>query len=127
MNEVVGWANSHDWVKLGLFTLLMFPVMLLAGVAGGTALFWTVVAVGVLLCGVFAYWIGNPRWLFIPLIAMLVFIALAVPMVLQDPGTGETPFSIVLESPFWAGLPALTGAVFGYLIYASRHAPRRQI
>lgn len=127
MNEAVRWANSHDWVKLGLFTLLMFPVMLLAGVAGGTPLFWTVVVVGVLLCGAFAYWIGNPRWLFIPLLAILVFIALAVPMVLQEPGAGETPFSIVLESPFWAGLPALTGAVFGYVIYASRHAPRKQI
>jgi hypothetical protein len=53
---------------------------------------------------------------------MLVFIVLAIPMVIQDPGTGETPFSIVLESPFWAGMPALTGALFGYLIYMSRHA-----
>jgi hypothetical protein len=125
MNEAAQWANHHDWVKLGLFALLMFPVFFVAGVASGTPLFWVTVLLGVALCGVFAYWVGNPRWLFIPLLAMLVFIALAIPMVTQDPGTGETPFSIVLESPFWAGMPALIGAVVGYLVYMRRHTVRR--
>jgi hypothetical protein len=68
-----------------------------------------------LLCAAAAYWLGNWKWIFIPLLTMLVEIACAVPAVMRAPQGGETPISIVLEAPFWTGIPALIGAGTGYL------------
>lgn len=51
---------------------------------------------------------------------MLVEIALAIPASLRDPNALETPFSIVLEAPFWTGIPALLGAAIGYGLSRAR-------
>lgn len=126
MHAVALWANCHDWVKLILITLVLIPIMLLAGLAGGSALFWLPLLSGMLLCAVVAYWLGNWKWLLIPLLAMLVFVAIAVPAVMQDPSSGETPFSMVVESPFWAGLPALIGAGAGMAIHILVSATRQR-
>jgi hypothetical protein len=114
MNRVAMWVNHHDYAKLMLITLAMIPVMLLA-VATADDLSWFLVLAGMALCAVAAYWLGNWKWLLIPVLAMLVEIICAVPAVMRDPNTGETPVSIVLEAPFWTGLPALIGAGVGYL------------
>jgi hypothetical protein len=118
MNAVAAWANRHDSAKLILITLVLIATMLLAGAAGESALLLLLLITGMALCGVVAYWLGNWKWLLIPPLAMLVFIVLVVPAVMFDPSGGETPFSIVIESPFWAGLPAFLGAGAGMAIHA---------
>jgi hypothetical protein len=115
MNAVAMWANRHDYAKLILITLAMIPVMLVV-VATADDLSWFLVLAGMALCAVAAYWLGNWKWILIPVLAMLVEIVCAVPAVMRDPNAGETPISIVLEAPFWTGLPALIGAGVGYLI-----------
>jgi hypothetical protein len=111
------WVNQHDAVKLLLITLVMIPVMGLAiATSNGLEPFVYIVLAGMALCGAAAYWLGNWKWILIPVLAMLVEIAWAIPAVLRDPDAMETPLSIVLESPFWSGLPALIGAGVGYLI-----------
>jgi hypothetical protein len=114
MNRIATWANRHDYTKLIVITLAMIPVMLLV-VATADDLSLFLVLAGVALCGVAAYWLGNWKWILIPVLAMLVEIVCAVPAVMRDPNAGETPISIVLEAPFWTGLPALIGAGAGYL------------
>ena len=109
------WANRHDYAKLILTTLVMIPLMLMV-VTTADNLNWFLVLAGVALCAVAAYWIGNWKWIFIPVLAMLVEIVCAVPTVMRDPNAGETPISIILEAPFWTGLPALIGAGVGYLL-----------
>jgi hypothetical protein len=61
-----------------------------------------------MFCGLAAYWLGNWKWIFIPVFAMLVEIACAVPIVMQDRSAPETSISIVLEAPFWTGAPAFS-------------------
>lgn len=120
MNRAL-WVNQRDTVKLILVTLVMIPFMLVAvSVAGTTAdndlLFPVVGLIGMAICAGAAYWLGNWKWILIPVLAMLVEIAVAIPAVIREPTGGETPISIVLEAPFWTGLPALVGAGIGYLI-----------
>jgi hypothetical protein len=126
MNTVAMWTNRHDYAKLILITLVMIPVMLVAVAAASPDVFGSVVSpdlfgpvvlAGMALCAVAAYWLGNWKWIFIPLLAMLVEIVLAVPVSLRDPNAGETPISIVLEAPFWTGIPTFIGAGVGYVIY----------
>lgn len=117
MAGITRWVNYHDSVKLILITLAMVPAMLMiVPNSDNSSLFPAFVLVGVAFCGIVAYWLGNWKWICIPLIAMLVEIAVAVPIALRDPQALETPMSIVLEAPFWTGLPALLGAGIGYAI-----------
>lgn len=115
--NIVQWVNRHDSVKLILITLAMFPVMRVAIAAANDLdpFFWVVLA-GMALCAAAAYWLGNWKWLLIPLLAMLMEIVCAIPISLRDPNAMETPLSIVLEAPFWTGIPTLIGAGIGYLI-----------
>ena len=124
MHTVALWAKGHDYAKLILITLVMLPVMFVAVAAASPDLFSStvspdlfgpVVLAGMALCGVAAFWLGNWKWILIPLLAMLVEIAFAVPVTLRVPNAGETPISVVLEAPFWAGIPTLIGAGVGYL------------
>ena len=126
MNAVAHWANQHDWAKLLLMSLALVVIMILVQAVGENVLVLALMLSGIALCGVVAYWLGNRKWILIPLLAMLVFIILAVPAVMIFPGSGETPFSMVIESPFWAGLPALIGAGAGMGIHKLVQARRQR-
>jgi hypothetical protein len=124
MHRLAEWANRHDYAKLILITLVMIPVMFVAVAAASSAsdfsivspdLFGSVMLGGMVLCALATFWLGNWKWTLIPLLAMLLEIAFAVPATMRAPNAGETPISVVLESPFWAGLPTLIGAGVGYL------------
>lgn len=117
MATITKWSDRYDVVKLLYFTLALIPMMMLGiKVSDGLELFSLLALVGVVLCGVVAYWLGNWKWLFIPLLTMAVEIACAIPVALQDPHPLETPISIIAEAPFWTGLPALLGASVGYVL-----------
>ena len=126
MNTFALWANRHDSAKLLVIALILLPTMFLAGLVGESLLFLVLLLGGMVLCGIGAYWLGNRKWLFIPLLAMLVFIILAVPATIGDPSSGETPFSMIIESPFWAGLPALIGASVGIAVHTLVRASKRR-
>lgn len=116
MNTTLQWVREHDSGKLLVIGLAAIPVILLAILASNGQLFELVVVGGMICCGVGAYWLGNWKWILIPLVAMLAEIVIAIPFSLLDPNAVETPVSIVLESWFWAGVPAFIGAGVGYLI-----------
>ena len=114
MNTIVTWANRSDARKLAVITLVMFLFMLV-----GVALedmFLALILLGAVLCGYAAYWLGNWKWILLPLLAMLVEIICLVPVVMRDQGVGETPISVILEAPFWTGMPTFIGASCGYLM-----------
>jgi hypothetical protein len=103
---------------------LRAKVLAIAGISGLTIvgvllvpsdLFLVVLATGIGFSAIAGYWLGA-RWFLVPLVAMAAEIVIAVPATLLDPTGGETPISVVLEAPFWTGLPALVGALFGGLI-----------
>lgn len=116
MQRASYWRRN-DGAKLlviGLAMLLGMPVLIAA--ANGPNTFLAALALGLAACGLAGYWLGSWKWIFIPLLAMLAEIIFAIPLSLLDPQPVETPISIVLEAPFWTGLPALIGAGAGYLI-----------
>lgn len=117
MQRVAQWARQHDSAKLALVALaflLVMPLLIASGNSQNTAIVGLIL--GLCLCGVAGYWVGNWKWIVIPLLAMLAEIVYAIPLTMQDPGGIESPVSVVLEAPFWTGLPALIGAGAGYLI-----------
>jgi hypothetical protein len=116
MNTITMWANRHDYAKLILITLAMmfFMLLVLASLLANMDCMPLLLA-GMGFCFVAGYWLGNWKWILIPLLAMLMEIAVFVPVVMRDPSGGETPISVVVEAPFWTGLPALIGASTGYL------------
>jgi hypothetical protein len=114
MNARMQWVRDHDAGKLLIIGLATIPVFLLVILASDNRLFAVVALAGMACWGVGGYWLGNWKWLLIPLVAILVEIVCAIPVSLATPTAGETPVSIVLESWFWAGLPALIGAGAGY-------------
>jgi hypothetical protein len=87
-------------------------VVIAGAVLGPPELFFFVLAIGIAFSGVAGFWLGA-RWLLVPLIAMGVEILIAAPATLVDPSAGETPISVVLEAPFWTGIPAFVGALVG--------------
>ena len=121
MDSLTRWINRHDGLKLALLVLAMVPVMLVAiGASDNLDPLMGIWLLGVALCAAGGYWLGNWKWVLIPLLAMLVEIALAIPASLRDPNALETPLSIVLEAPFWTGIPALLGAAIGYGLSRAR-------
>ena len=58
---------------------------------------------------------------------MGVEIMIGIPATVLHPD-GETPVSLLLEAPFWTGLPALIGAVIAAAVHAivGRLAPPAQ-
>ena len=99
-------------------------VVAIAGISGLTIvavllvppdLFLVILAIGIGFSAIAGYWLGA-RWFLVPLVAMAAEIVIAVPATLLDPTGGETPISVVLEAPFWTGLPAFVGALCGGLI-----------
>jgi hypothetical protein len=120
MRQAAVWVNHHDAAKLWVIALGAILVILSAIGASGSELFFLAVFVGVALAGAGAFWLGNWKWIFIPLVAMLAEIVCAVPLSLGDPEALETPLSIILEAPFWTGIPALVGAALGYGVSRAR-------
>lgn len=125
MNAFSRLDNWPTWRKILVIAALMAPVMLWVLLTNGRAvpfvppevlslLFLPVAAYGFGVCALGGYWLGGRvRWLLVPLLAMGIELAFAIPMTLADPTGGETPFSVVLEAPFWTGAPALVGAMLG--------------
>ena len=62
-----------------------------------------------------AYWLGNWKWILIPLLAVLAAFAIMAPAVAYNPAVSGGDSGFILELPFWFGLPALFGAGLGYL------------
>jgi hypothetical protein len=113
MDTILTWSNRSDSRKLALITLVMFPLMLVA--LSSDDLLVGIMLLGAVLCGYAAYWLGNWKWIALPLLAMAVEIICAVPLVMRNQGAGETPVSVILEAPFWTGIPTFIGAGVGYL------------
>lgn len=114
MNATVQWVRQHDSGKLLLIALVAIPVLLLAIFGPGASSYSLALLAGLVFCGVGGYWLGNWKWILIPLVVMLVEILIAIPLTLVDPNAGESPISVILEAPFWTGIPALLGAGVGY-------------
>lgn len=114
MNASMQWVRDHDSGKLLMVGLVAIPVLFLAIFGPGDSSGILALLAGVGFCGVGGYWLGNWKWILIPLVVMLVEIVIAIPLSLADPNAMETPISIILEAPFWTGIPALIGAGAGY-------------
>jgi hypothetical protein len=67
---------------------------------------------GLATCALAGYWLGWPACFLVPLVAMGVEMVIGIPATLVQPGA-ETPISVVLEAPFWTGIPSLVGALVG--------------
>ncbi len=108
--------SLHDdwptWQKVAIVAALLVPVMAWV-VFGDGSYFPLFLAYGLGVCALGGYWLGGLTWLLVPLLAMGTFLALAIPMAWRGQLGDETAFSMLLESPFWAGLPALVGSLVG--------------
>jgi hypothetical protein len=103
-------------LRAKLLTIAGLSALPIAGVLlAPPDMFLFVLAVGMGLSAVAGYWL-SARWFLVPLVAMGVEIIIAVPATLLAPTGGETPISVVLEAPFWTGLPAFVGALFGGIV-----------
>ena len=74
-------------------------------------------ALGLVGCVAAGYWLGPRAWFLVPLVAMGTEIAIGIPATLLQPD-GETPISVILEAPFWTGMPSLIGALIGAALRA---------
>jgi hypothetical protein len=102
------------WAKCLAIATLMAPVMLwVLLTSGGGGSFPLVLAYGLGVSALGGFVLGGWKWLLVPLLAMAVELAFAIPATLLEPGGGETPVSVILEAPFWTGIPALVGAAIG--------------
>jgi ABC-type proline/glycine betaine transport system permease subunit len=115
MDAIMRWAERHDWAKLLLFVPTALLIMILGAVVLAVADSWIVIVGfgGMVLCGMFGYWLGNWKWLVIPVLAILAELMVAIPLALAAPNAVEGPVSIVLEAPFVIGFPAWLGAGVG--------------
>ena len=91
---------------------LLVPV--LAWLVFGDGRYFTVFLIyGLGVCALGGYWLGDRTWPLVPLLAMGAFLALALPTARLGRLGEELPLSLLLASPFWAGLPALVGSLIG--------------
>jgi hypothetical protein len=103
-------------LRAKLLTIAGLSAIAIAGaLLGPREMFAVIAGLGVAVSAIGGYWLGA-RWFLVPLVAMGVEIVIGVPATLLDPSAGETPISVVLEAPFWTGLPALVGAVVGGIV-----------
>ena len=95
MNTITMWTNRHDYAKLILITLAMILFMLIvvalgsAGIEGMPILF-----IELVLCTVAARWLGNWKWIVIPLLAVLAAFAIMAPAAAYNPAVsgGDSGF-----------------------------------
>ena len=111
-NARVDWTV---WRKLIVIAALMTPVMLWALFSNGQ-FFTLVLAYGIGISALGGFWLGGWKWLLVPVLAMGVELAFAIPATMLDPTGGETPVSVILEAPFWTGVPAFVGAMIGAVV-----------
>ena len=115
MNTIDSLVDWPVWRKLAVIAALMVPVMLWVLLSDGQW-FTLVLAYGIGVSALGGFWLGGWAWLLVPLLAMAVELVFAIPATMRDPGGGETPFSVILEAPFWTGAPAFAGALIGALV-----------
>jgi hypothetical protein len=111
-NARVDWPA---WRKLVVIAVLMAPVMLWVLFSNGQ-LFTLVLAYGIGISGLGSFWLGGWKWLLVPVLAMGVELIFAIPATMLDPSSGETPISVILETPSWTGAPAFVGAMIGAVV-----------
>ena len=104
------------WGKLLVTAGVVAAVI--AGVLLYPEAFLFFLALGLLACVAAGFWRGSRAWFLVPLVAMGIEIAIGIPATLVYPD-GETPISVVLEAPFWTGLPSLIGALMGAALRAA--------
>ena len=103
-------------LRAKLLTIAGLSALAIAGaLLGPPDMFLIVVGLGMAVSAIGGYWLGA-RWFLVPLVVMGVEIVIGVPATLLDPTAGETPISVVLEAPFWTGLPAIVGALVGGIV-----------
>jgi hypothetical protein len=103
-------------LRAKLLTIAGLSALAIAGaLLGPPEMFVVIVGLGMAVSAIGGYWLGA-RWYLVPLVVMGVEIVIGIPATLLDPSAGETPISVVLEAPFWTGLPSLVGALFGGIV-----------
>jgi hypothetical protein len=103
-------------LRAKLLTIAALSALAITGaLLGPPDLFVVIVGVGIAVSAIGGYWLGA-RWYLVPLVVMGVEIVIGIPATLLDPTAGETPVSVVLEAPFWTGLPSFVGALVGGII-----------
>jgi hypothetical protein len=109
------WLRALDsWALRGKLLVtagLTAPVIVALFLADEQG-FPLVAVLGLTLWALAGFWIGTPAFLLVPLVAMAVEIAIGIPATLIHP-VGESPVSVILEAPFWAGVPSLIAASIG--------------
>lgn len=119
--------NWPTWAKALVIAALLVPVMLwVIFTGGGPDGFPLVLAYGLVVSALGGFVLGGWKWLLVPLLAMGVELVFAIPATLLGPGGGETPISVILEAPFWTGIPALFGAGIGTTVRWLYHANSRE-
>ncbi len=98
-------------LRARLLVIAGLSALVIPGVLSLPDAFLFFLGLGMGVSAIAGYWLGA-RWFLVPLVAMGVEIAIAIPLTLLNPD-GETPVSVVLEAPFWTGMPALVGAIVG--------------
>ena len=107
LEQLDGWPiRGKLLVTAGVVTVVIAGVLLYPE----ACLFF--VALGLVGSIVAGYWLGSRSWFLVPIVAMGIEIAIGIPATLVHPD-GETPISVVLEAPFWTGVPSLIGALIG--------------
>ena len=107
IRQVDTWPVWRKLLVAAGLTAVVIPGVLL--IPDAFLLFLTL---GLIVCALAGYWLGMPACLLVPLVAMGVEILIGIPATLMQPG-GETPVSVILEAPFWTGVPSLIGALIG--------------
>lgn len=114
------WLETLDawavWKKL-LVTAVLIAAVILGVLVADPDAFLFFLPLGFAVCALAGYWLGPHAWFLVPLVAMGVEIAIGIPATILHPG-GETPISVILEAPFWTGIPSLIGALIGGAVRA---------
>ena len=108
LRELDSWRLRD---KLLVTAALTAPVMVALFVTDENGFVFVAIA-GLIVWGLAGFWVGAPACFVLPLVAMAVEIAIFIPATLIHP-VEETPFSVVVEAPFWAGAPSLIAATIG--------------
>jgi hypothetical protein len=105
-------------LRAKLLTIAGLSALAIAGALLGPPdmfMFLVIAGLGMAVSAIGGYWLGA-RWFLVPLVVMGVEIVIGVPATLLDPTAGETPIGVVLEAPFWTGLPVFVGALVGGIV-----------
>lgn len=118
--------NWPNWKKILVIAALLVPALAWVVFSEGTTLpvFLLCLAYGLGVSALGGYWLADRTWLLVPLLAMGLFLTFAIPAAAIGEIGGETPFSMIVEAPFWAGAPAFIGALVGAALRTLHDRPR---